>query len=69
MKQKQVLVVVVDDGGAAINLQPDKDITNTQKMVAWCKENLKDPGEYRLIRKVPGIIVVESKQTVSVKLV
>jgi len=68
MKQKQVLVVV-DDSDMAIDLQPDKDITNTQKMVAWCKENLKAPGEYRLIRKVPGTIVVESKQTVSVKLV
>jgi len=66
MKQMQKLVVV-DNDGVAFCVQPEKPISDVAKMVAWCRDNVKMPGVYRLIREVPGELVVEEVKSVSVR--
>ena len=43
--------------------QPETDITDVNKMVAWAKENFSsEPGTYSFIRQVPGALVLAVQQ-------
>ena len=43
--------------------QPNPDITDVNKMVAWAKENFSsEPGTYSFIRVVPGALVLAVQQ-------
>ena len=43
--------------------QPETDITDVNKMVAWAKENFSsEPGTYSFIRQVPGALILAVQQ-------
>jgi predicted nucleic-acid-binding Zn-ribbon protein len=72
VRQKQKLVVVCKKcefapEGVAYETQPADAITDVKKMVDWCKANIKQPGEYGLIREVPVKIDVHVHETLGFK--
>lgn len=64
-KKKQRLVVTMC--GTKYAEQPDAPISNVQEMIRWCRANLTEPGEYELIREVPGVIKISVHEQKSFK--
>ena len=43
--------------------QPEEPITDLNKMIAWVKQNIGEPGTYEFIRKGPGRLVLAEQTT------
>ena len=43
--------------------QPEEPITDLNKMVAWVKQNIVEPGTYEFVRKGPGRLVLAEQTT------
>ena len=43
--------------------QPEEPITDLNKMVAWVKQNIGEPGTYEFVRKAPGRLVLAEQTT------
>ena len=43
--------------------QPEEPITDLNKMVAWVKQNIGEPGTYEFVRKGPGRLVLAEQTT------
>ena len=61
--QKLVIGTWEEDTFKLADKQPETDITDVNKMVAWAKENFSsEPGAYSFIRQVPGALVLAVQQ-------
>ena len=43
--------------------QPEEPITDLNKLVAWVKQNIGEPGTYEFVRKAPGRLVLAEQTT------
>ena len=54
-----------EDGNTfrAHDKQPEEPITDLNKMIAWVKQNIGEPGTYEFVRKAPGRLVLAEQTT------
>jgi hypothetical protein len=67
-KQKMMLAMWVEEQGFYVpNQEQPECITDTKEMIDWAKKNVKTAGTYRIMREVPGELVVKEKQALEFK--